>query len=453
MSFTFDYQFRGKRGILEIEKAGVFYLDLSEERPIAYSNPAAGPPFLILCGRQEVFAVWEGKGHRLAPEQPFSAGGLTLSWRPEEIAWGRIQPYLQTVLHWIQTERKKALGLGSAVLVLLVIGVILAGSKEGKLTQETVVQATQELKGNALFAVRLKLSEQALEEKNYPLAAELADKVLTASPANPQAMALKEKALASLEASQKESQIEVKKEIRFKEILDQVTALMAAKDYHGALFRVQQVLEADPGHAEAFRMHEAIQKELANLEQKEIQTVGADAESLERAEELWKSGKGAFDAENYGRAWRNFIDALALLKERNLHPPFRVDLNELLTQTEAALADQARPMVDQARELRNLGQNSQGQKRAEYFSEALTRYYAAEKIYPEFEGLRNEIGMVIERLNKAVEPFFVEAQTMKDLEGCCPSHPHFKKVMGLAKYESVPLYKQAKEMLEICPCR
>lgn len=455
MSFTIDYQFKGNKGTLRIETGSVSYLDLSEEKPIAYVNPVAGPSCLLLAGRQDIFVVHEGKGFRLTPEQPFARAGLTLAWRPEEISWGKIQPYLQKGLHWVRTERKKSLVLAFTAVGLFFVAFLFSyfGSEKQKLTPETVGQTTVELKGDVLLATRLKLAERAMEEGSYTLAADLTDKVLAGAPANPQAIALKEKIVAALQASQKESQIEVKKEIRFKEVLDEATALMAAKDYQGALFQVQQVLEAEPQHAEAYRMREAIQKELAKLEQEQIQTIGAEAEHLEKSEALWQEGMRALEEKNYRQAWKHFTAALDLLKERNLQPPFRVDLKEHLAKTEEALAEQIRPLMDQARALRDLGQSSQGEKKAEYYQEALGRYYQALEIYPSFAGLQDETDLVIHRLDKALEPFFVEGQTMMDLEGCCPSHPHFKKVMGLAKYDSVPLYNRAKEILETCPCK
>ena len=312
---------------------------------------------------------------------------------------------------------------------------------------------TKHLGGAELLATRLKLAERAMDQENYTVALELLDKILEDEPPHKEAITLKEKAVSLLETSQKESQKTVKKEIRFKEILDQATALMAQKDYQGALFHVQQVLDVQPDHADAYRMSQEIQNAMASLENKAEQERISDQENLARSEDLWKQGKEAFVAKNYTQAWRLLEGATKLLQERNLQPPFRIDLKELMDQAKKELSLQADPLINQARNFRDLGDKANDQKKPEYYNQALTQYYEVQKIYEEYPLLSEEIDLVIHKLDKSVEPFFVEAQTLKDLEGCCPSHPYFQKVMSLAKYEAVPYYQQAKAIMEQCPCR
>ena len=267
------------------------------------------------------------------------------------------------------------------------------------------------------------------------------------------AVSIKEKALALQDTAKTKAQASLKRELRIKSLLDEAADLMARSDFLGASLVVEQVLTEDSKNAEAYRMGEEVRKELAKIDEKRKQASLSDRQKTMNAEKLWQEGKQAFEEKKYAEALPLLSQAYGITKELDIQPVFRLDLKELLDQNETNLNQIVEPMIEKAREKRNTADKAKGPSKIQSYQAALGAYFEAEAIFAEYPLLKQEIDLTLNGLDQAVGPHYVEAQTILGLEGCCSAESYLQKVMTLAKYERVPTYLKAKELMDQCPCR
>lgn len=457
--YQLEYKWQGHAGTLTLDREGVFYLDLSEPKVVAYANPTDGPMAVLTATRKKVFLVYEGKGFDLGPSF-ISAGALEVSVQKKEDFFIDYKKVLNLVLNFVKPYRhywKKPAVLGGAALFLILIILVSSftsknDSQSTRLEMELEKMAP-DLSAQELAVRRLKLAENYLKEKNYTLSLDMADKVLAYQPDQRLAIKIKEKALSMQDKAKTETQAVLKRELRLKSLLDDAADLMARSDFLGASLVVEQVLTEDPKNAEAYRMGEAVKKELAKIDEKKKEASLSDREKTLDAEKLWQEGKQAFEEKKYAEARPLLSQAYAITEGLTIQPVFRLDLKELQDQNETNLNQIVQPMIEKAREKRNAGDKAEGLVKIQSYQAALGAYFEAEKIFADYPLLQQEIDLTLQGLNEAVSPHFVEAQTILGLEGCCAAESYLQKVMTLAKYDRVPTYLKARELMEQCPCQ
>jgi len=284
------------------------------------------------------------------------------------------------------------------------------------------------------------------------LSIDLADKVLAVTPDHPEAMAIKEKGVAFQDKAKTEAQRILKEELRVKALLDNASSMMAQGDFLGASLVIEQVLEGSPKHAEAHRMQSEIRAELDRINEKKKASATSDQQRSLEAERLWQDGRALYESQKYAEAWARLREAQEIVQGLAIQPAFRIDLKELLSETELQLSTLVRPLIEKGRRERNEGDAATGISQIRSYQEALASYFEAESVFASYPLLRDEITLTLKNLNEAVSPFFVEAETIMGLEGCCAAGSYLDKVVSLAKFDRVPHFVKAKQLREQCPC-
>lgn len=453
---TLHYKWQGHEGQIALSQEGVWYIDLSEPKVMAYPNPTEGKRAVLTVGKNKIFLVFEGEGLELGADWK-SLRGFEARFDKEEEFSIDFQKHAAPAVAYVRRYAKKPLVVVLAVFFGVAL-LLLANFKPGDRSETSKMemdlsQVSPDISSQELAQRRLALAENYLREKNTTLAIDLLDKVLAFQPDHLQAMRLKEKALALQGKSQTEAQSQLKRELHIKALLDDASEMMGRSDLQGAQLVIEQVLSEDPNHAEAYRMGEEIKKALQKTNEEKTQVSLTDDQRAQTVETLWREGRQLFDEKKYADARDRLSRADKMIADMRIQPVFRLDLKDTLDQSETALTQAARPLVEKARQARNAGDASTGLSQIRSYQESLGAYFEAEAVFADYPLLKQEIALTVERMDRALDSSVSEAQTVLGLEGCCAAEPYLQKIITLAKYERVPQYLKAKELLAQCPCQ
>jgi len=456
MKHYLKYKWKNTSGVLEIERYSVSYLDLSSDRPMLYKKPNDEISPIILCGKSTLFIVEKQHVEILKANTSCLIGEIEITLQPPDyILLPLYEKYKPLVLNFLKAKKNRPVIFGSLAALILLFTVnhyLLQNNKQSGF-ERSINETLPDLSGGDLVEMRIKLANQAFQEKKYDLALDLVDKVLSINPTNPEAISLKEKALQNLNTNQVAEQQELKKDIHIKKLLDTATELAAKKDYEGALFQLEQVLAENSENADAKRLYASIQDSLKVSEDEMQKKQALKGQIVSDSQNLWKEGENLLLEENYSLAWKKLSQALNLLDENNAEAFFKSDLKMSLGKAETELYNQTQPLAEQAKNLQNEGDRQTGNKKISSYKNALSLYLNVKEKFDKYPSLQNEISLVVKKLNESLKPLFTEAQVTQDLEGCCEAKPHYKEIMQYAGFDIVPYYVKAKQAVDTCVCR
>ncbi len=458
MKYTLEFQHRNERPSAQINQDGIYYIAFGAEGVHVFQNPTRAEHVVLIIDRGSAFAVFGGEARAVDFGQPQTFGELTLALTHDSSMHPQLAHLARALVH---RRRFLAMASAGAALLIVVVAFIIhlrVGGDEQitSAAMETVsadAERRTDTQGNEITALRFKLAKRALDEQQPHKAIEIIDKILAADPANAQARELHDRARDQVKTAKHKNDLKISRDLWAQQMISEASRMMAEGDYVGARFTLRQILDADAANARAIEMMRKIDERLKALTADRASAVQMRAAASADARASFEKGRAFKEAGKTIEAYHAFKKAADALRTHDIHPDYEVLLRENYEETRDGVARQAEALIASARQsYRNGNKNSSSAARAQQYRKALRALHEAEAMYEEVDAKELREG-ILTGFEDALEPLYVEAITLQELEGCCFANAKLMEIKRLAQFPEVHHYEASVAAMNRCPCR
>ncbi|MFH1653382.1 MAG: hypothetical protein ABIE74_04925 [Pseudomonadota bacterium] len=458
MNLTITYEWKGKRDALDVTEEGVYYVAFGADRLLAYNKTTSDKHFILIIHENTPFVVFDGVATQIDIAKGYHKDELKLDFTLISTMSTKVTGIFHSVRSRIDFS-PKVLALGGLSLALIIFILFQFFGGKGDVNKADVVKldanvaADEEGKLRELIEMRLKLAEKAMEQKRYDKALGILAKVVKIDPKNAPAIALQDKARKMMESHKGESQESLAEDLWIQQVLSEVSDMMSRKDYSGAQFKLQQILDKNPDHVPTLEMKNKIAAQLGEVAKTDQATEEEKARDLVLAEDKFKTGKRLMEESKIIESYRELNEAVELLNKYGMHPDFEIDLMDIYKVVKAQVQEKSNTLYSTATGLYQKGRTSNGvEASSSFFRKSLEELSSIHDILSEFDtsGLEEKIVM---NLNERLKPLYEEALTLQELEGCCFAETKLNNIKRLAVSEKVDYYRLAEDAMSRCPCQ
>lgn len=456
MNYLISYEWKDKKENLDIPEEGTYYIAFGETGLHVFKNPTREKHFILILHGNTPFIIKEGAAKKIDPINGYTDNELKLTFLAKNTFLSKATRLL------LDTRKKlnlspKILGLGATAFLLMIFVLFqLFGGKENTVKKEIikldVAASDDQSKLQELIQMRYKLAAAAIEQKRFEKALEIVDKILKIDPKNQEALQLQASAKNQIETGKKESHEVLVQDIWVQQNLSEASNLMAAGDYVGAKFKLQQILNKEPNHAEALEMGRKIDDQLREAAETKSSQDEEKSIALTKSEVLFKEGKILAEEGKKLEAYKKLKEAVDLLNSFSMHPEFEVDLFDIFNVTKEYVENEAKNLLSVAEQNYTNGKNAgEVHEKSKWFKMAIEEIDKVGKTYEQLDtaDLKNEI---LQDFNECLKPLYIEAVTLQELEGCCYAAPKLEEVKRLAYFPEVEYYNMSELAMNKCPC-
>lgn len=457
MKYHITSTWNGSNDSFSLAEDGIYYVAYGDGGVRCFRKPTREQHVIVIASRGCCFAVSGGEAVSMGVDEEVSLGALTLRLLPEAGGLQGFYDRAEEVRKRFGLSRKKVAAAAGVLVLLVAISAFYLGRDSSvridDLSDTAVSNNEGNERGRALADMRLKLAEKALKQGRHEKALGLLEKVLSFYPQDASALALRERALKEKETKRAVTQEQIALEMWSKKLLGEAGELISTGDLVGARFKLSQVLNRNPKHAEALEMLAKIDEKGREEAQQHQNRRELSQERVEQAQGHFARARTYAAKEEWRKAYAELKQARSLLQESGEHPDFEIDFNDLYGDVEGRMAKEASDLRARAEESIRKASGTRGAgQQAKLYRLALQNMDEIREFY-EVMDVSIMRKQAMEGLNELLKPLYVEAITLQELEGCCYAEAKLKHIRDLAHYPEVEYNRMAAEAMNRCPCK